>query len=102
MVEEAGLDVGGAGEVGDGCAYLLVREIVRVTGPLGTGSDTTAGVGCADASVARQRRTGAAAEKSEGHASGRAIQLRRRSDMAADVNSRELTFTKFFRKSMNL
>jgi len=82
MLDEAGL---GVGDAGDGCIYLLVREIVRVTGPLETGSKSAVGVVCAGAAVARQRRAGVRAESRVGQISGRAMQLNRNSDIIGCV-----------------
>lgn len=85
MLEDAGLDVWDTGDSGDVCAYLLVRGIVRVIGPLEIGSISAADGVCAGAAVARKRCAGTLMERSGRVARGRAIQLDRNSDIVGYV-----------------
>jgi len=81
-LDEAAPDVDDANGVGDGCAYLLVREMVRVRGPLVIGSISAAVEAvCAGIAVARQRWAGVNSESGLKQADGRAIQLARKRDM---------------------
>jgi len=81
-LDEAGADVDDASGVGDGCAYLLVREMVRVRGPFEIGSISAAEEAvCAGTAVARQRWAEVKSESGLKHADGRAIQLTRKRDM---------------------